>query len=506
MTLVSHEGLGIIPRTILEQGTWTVAQYLLDLFKSKDADPDFRTKLMVVGYENVGKSTLLDCLFPLEGLSVAHGVRKKSKLFRLQGTNLTLYHGPTAETGIDREVVFGDKVWSVSTFGDTGVRLTTQKKGAKDFELRAGASGTREEWFHRFRRVCVNKVTHGIDIQTAIMDTPATRDHFARRVKPAAPLRFSVWDFAGQHDFYNSHHFFLSTRAVFLVLWKISDAAGMQGLEFWFASLATHVAPPSAASSSSSSPAAAVGNPAEFSVIVVGTFLDDPSVIKEDKSEREKTIVSLAEKHRVTCGIQYFEVSCSGSQMTNIDVLRDVIAISALGHSYMEEKVPKAYLSLLGHLKERIRNKPTEAPSGLSEIASRSSLALDSPDSPIPASLPLVKVDDIVTFMTSDEAFVKRALSISLWGECVYFDSHPELASMVVLDPRFLVKDILSDLFTCEPNVRQLTLNGKVKHESLAKNLDRISKEPFESRGVLAHLSVSHETAPKYGCMLCHPR
>jgi len=83
VTLVSHEGLGIIPRTILEQGTWTVAQYLLDLFKSKDADPDFRTKLMVVGYENVGKSTLLDCLFPLEGLSVAHGVRKKSKLFRL---------------------------------------------------------------------------------------------------------------------------------------------------------------------------------------------------------------------------------------------------------------------------------------------------------------------------------------------------------------------------------------------------------------------------------------
>ena len=43
----------------------------------------------------------------------------------------------------------------------------------------------------------------------------------------------SVWDFAGQHDYYHNHHYFLSTRTMFLVIWNIFDEdTSLKGLEF----------------------------------------------------------------------------------------------------------------------------------------------------------------------------------------------------------------------------------------------------------------------------------
>lgn len=50
-----------------------------------------------------------------------------------------------------------------------------------------------------------------------------------------------------------------------------------------------------------------------------------------------------------------------------------------------------------------------------------------------------------------DRELVKRALHLySLWGECVYFQYPPELSSVVILDPKFLTKDILGQLFNPE--------------------------------------------------------
>ena len=50
--------------------------------------------------------------------------------------------------------------------------------------------------------------------------------------------------------------------------------------------------------------------------------------------------------------------------------------------------------------------------------------------------IPLLEIKQLVA-QFGDEFLVKRALGLlSLWGECVYFDSPPELASLVILDPR----------------------------------------------------------------------
>ena len=71
--LTSFEGLGMISIDNLKQGSQNIVQYMLDMFRSPDADPLFRTKLMVVGFESVGKTTILDCLFPLEGWGESQG-------------------------------------------------------------------------------------------------------------------------------------------------------------------------------------------------------------------------------------------------------------------------------------------------------------------------------------------------------------------------------------------------------------------------------------------------
>ena len=85
--LTSFDGLGMIPIDILKQGSQKIVQYMLDLFRSPDADPLFRTKLMVVGFESVGKTTVLDCLFSLEGWVESLGLLKKIRYWlKLQGS------------------------------------------------------------------------------------------------------------------------------------------------------------------------------------------------------------------------------------------------------------------------------------------------------------------------------------------------------------------------------------------------------------------------------------
>ena len=142
----------------------------------------------------------------------------------------------------------------------------------------------------------------------------------------------------------------------------------MRGLEFWFRSLATHleVSPSSTVSSSSSSSAgegegelapspqtATSLSGTYYSIIVVGTFLDHPSVKKEEKEVRQKKIEGIAQE----CGLgsssslslQYYEVSCSSS-LENIGEVQDGIVRTMLSHSYMGEKVPKSYFSISGRL------------------------------------------------------------------------------------------------------------------------------------------------------------
>ena len=146
----------------------------------------------------------------------------------------------------------------------------------------------------------MNEATHGIEIQSMNIDNAITQEYFHKRRNTESDkekrngkgkLELSVWDFAGQHDYYNNHHYFFSTRTVFMVLWKLHEwRENMKGLEFWFRSLATHL---------SSAMSSTTDSGVYYSVIVVGTFLDHPSVDPMERLVRLEQVNELARE----CGL-----------------------------------------------------------------------------------------------------------------------------------------------------------------------------------------------------------
>jgi len=145
------------------------------------------------------------------------------------------------------------------------------------------------------------------------------------------------------------------------------------------------------------------------------------------------------------CGLKtsllYYEVSCWS--LENIPEVQNAIFTSALGHAYMGEKLPKSYIIVENALKE---------------------LRVGRADLPI-VDTQLV-AEQCKSYMLLDISVVQRALNLlTLWGECVYFDHPEELASTVVLEPKFLTKEVLGQLFN--PRLVFFYKNGIIKHSSL---------------------------------------
>jgi len=177
----------MIPIDILKQGSKKIVQYLLDLFHSPDADPLFRTKLMVIGFENVGKTTILDCLFPLEGVLATYsfGFIRQDTCFRLQGNTLTRFTNALNTSPVEKELVLENREWTVTvvTTEYCVIKLVPSKKikekeKGKEIELYFPDKETQEVWFTRLKRVCMNEATHGIEIQSMEIDNAIPQQYF----------------------------------------------------------------------------------------------------------------------------------------------------------------------------------------------------------------------------------------------------------------------------------------------------------------------------------------
>jgi leucine-rich repeat kinase 2 len=72
----------------------------------------------------------------------------------------------------------------------------------------------------------VPEITDGIIIKDWMVD-----------LQDQSKLTFSVWDFAGQGIYLNTHQFFLGSRAVYLLVWNVRMGSEYSGLEFWLSSI-----------------------------------------------------------------------------------------------------------------------------------------------------------------------------------------------------------------------------------------------------------------------------
>lgn len=75
--------------------------------------------------------------------------------------------------------------------------------------------------------------TVGIDINEWVYEKPKQRSSSEAQYlniyqlessnRPFGPIIFRTWDFAGQKEYYTTHQYFISKRALYLVCWKLSE-------------------------------------------------------------------------------------------------------------------------------------------------------------------------------------------------------------------------------------------------------------------------------------------
>ncbi|XP_068156290.1 LOW QUALITY PROTEIN: leucine-rich repeat serine/threonine-protein kinase 1 [Drosophila tropicalis] len=262
--------------------TMDIVGYLKSIYE--DAQPYARMKLMVVGAAGIGKSTLLDLLRQGVGSGSGASVSQRSS-------------------------------WA------------SENHWAK----RMGHSRSTS----RSHRANPNISTVGVDIGTWICEK--------RKRSPGyhGPVVFRTWDFGGQKEYYSTHQYFLSKRSLYLVLWRITDAAhkGLTDLLQWLINIQ----------------ARAPNSP----VIIVATHFDlvGESISAQQAEHfqqliREKFIaIPDAEKIGLPRVIDSIEISCR--TLHNIHLLANIIYDTAMQlrspgskEPMLLQKIPASYIAL----------------------------------------------------------------------------------------------------------------------------------------------------------------
>jgi len=275
-------------------------------------------------------------------------------------------------------------------------------------------------------------------------------------------LDLNVWDFPGQHDFLTTKRQFLGTRTTFFVIWRIKEGEkGIKGLQYWFSCLQKQLA--------------RADNTLEntVSVIVIGNGLDEIAEEAQEieREHRKEQVVHAAHgMGLVNFPIQYYEVSCS--TLKHIQEVKQVINATLLSRSHMGEYIPASYLKIRDILvklrDETMDNVPVVS---IDKIIGEyynlnpndpelDTLAANFQSAQFPGiSLPPQNyLDPALNFASgampaspdpySDFGMFRRALMLlSEWGECVYFGDSAELSTTVILDPLFLTKEVMDQLF-----------------------------------------------------------
>ncbi|CAF0782367.1 unnamed protein product [Brachionus calyciflorus] len=139
-------------------------------------------------------------------------------------------------------------------------------------------------------------------------------------------LAFSVFDFAGQVVYYNTHQFFLTKRSIYILVWNVRLGAEHSGLDFWLNSIDCHA--PSCP------------------IFIVGTHIDEVSKF-------DLPIEKYKKKYEQIVGF-HFVSSYDGK---GISELSQALIDAALKEKYMGEKIPKCWLDFENKLHEIKREK-----------------------------------------------------------------------------------------------------------------------------------------------------
>ncbi|GBP27199.1 hypothetical protein EVAR_15972_1 [Eumeta japonica] len=265
----------------------------------EEAQPYTRMKLMFVGLQGIGKTSLLECL--RQESAAAH--RRKQTDVRIRNS-------------------FAIRCRQLQR-GSNAIAIIIRYLCLQHWAKRMGNKTSRNR----------NMSTVGVDIGVWV---------YEKQRSSRGPLTFRTWDFGGQQEYYATHQYFLSRRSLYLVLWKVTEGKrGLAGALRWLRSIQ----------------ARAPGSP----VIIVATHYDQVGNSNLPENESPEALQRFirssimgapdADKLGLPRVLDSVEVSCSTRH--NIRLLADIIYSVAYSvkppgskEPLLEQRVPATYLAL----------------------------------------------------------------------------------------------------------------------------------------------------------------
>ena len=224
--------------------------------------------------------------------------------------------------------------------------------------------------------------TRGVDVEQWTFEHPDYVDD------PNKTITLNIWDFEGQEINHQTHQFFLSTQALYLLVFKCRDQFPMGRAEYWLDTIRARA------------PQAKV-------VIVISESEERTPYVPRDKFEEYRDL--LADENWL------FAVGCKDN--SGIRSLQEFIKRSAADLEFMGREWPQSYSTAEEAIKKR-------ANAGIPHI-SRGQLY------------------DIFRGESIDENIFKDvAGSMSTLGVITQFPDCPDLRDFIVLQPQWLTKAI----------------------------------------------------------------
>ncbi|XP_064625808.1 uncharacterized protein LOC135486696 [Lineus longissimus] len=239
-------------------------------------------------------------------------------------------------------------------------------------------------------------ITDGIDIKSWVIN----RENQA--------LTYSVWDFAGQTVYYNTHQFFLTSRAIYFLTWNSRLGFEHAGLEFWLSSIQCHApyAP----------------------VFVVGTHADQVSKSDLPRDDLKRNYPSIAGFYSI-------------SSLTGVGIrqLLDDLFHVTLKQPYIGERVPEVWIKM-----ERAIARDRDNKCNL---------------------LSWEEIRDLAGKYDLDESETKQAVKfLHDLGSLQHFDNQ-SLKNKVVINPQWIV-----DVMACVVSVHNSCIKeGRLRYEDISK-------------------------------------
>ncbi|XP_060069823.1 uncharacterized protein LOC132549872, partial [Ylistrum balloti] len=268
------------------------------------------------------------------------------------------------------------------------------------------------------RSLTASRAVYYHDYGEQITDGISITDWTVKTKNKDESVTFNVWDFAGQTVYYNTHQFFLSNRAVYLLLWNIRLGYEHAGLDFWLNSVVCH-AP-------------------KAPIIIVGTHCDKVEKSKIPQDELKRKYPQIAD---------FFFVSSYTGE--GIAALKEFLVNLTLQQKYMGERIPEAWLTL----EERVIQKRNEE------------------------KLDLIKwkeVEEIASMcgIVDGQELVQAVQFLHDLGSLQFFNTE-FLRGHVVIYPQWIV-DVMACIVTVHAGPTQ---EGKLYHKDMAEVWKAYPKE-----------------------------